>query len=169
MKTENKLIGSSKTNIIKNTKFVLRTQLALPEKGLHSAVIGDVTNESGVENFVEINRIRVPVTGVKDSNGNPVALEKVYNIGSNGRGFTALLGDYSAWSGIKVAKDEVYGFDVPGAFNGKAVVVEVGYHVTGSKVTPYIRYHRGVRITTGTTIYPQLAMTKQNWFISGVF
>jgi hypothetical protein len=118
---------------------VLRTQLALPEKGPHSAVISDVTNESGVENFVEINRVRVPLTGIKDTNGNPYILEKVYNIGTNGRGFSALLSDYFAWSGIKVAKDEVYGFDVPAAMNGKPVVIDIGYHVIGSKVTAYIK------------------------------
>ncbi len=78
MTTSNKVVGPSKTNIVKSTRFVLKTPIALPTKGLHRAVIGEVTNETGMENYVEINRIRVPVIlEEKDSKGTNCILDKL--------------------------------------------------------------------------------------------
>ena len=140
MKTNKQSVGSVKNNIVKRTQFVLKTPPALPVKGLHSAVIGEVTNETGIENDVEINRIRVPISlAEKDAKGNNYVLDRLYNIGESGRGLNALCQDYLAWSGIEVAKDELYSFDCNAAMKDKPVVVDVGYHVNGTKVTAVIK------------------------------
>jgi hypothetical protein len=134
------VVGPSKTNIVKSTQFVLRTPLALPTKGLHNAVIGEVTKEEGMENYAEINRVRVPVIlEQKASDGKPHNLDKVYNVGADGRRLKPLLQDFYAWSGVNVAKEDIYTFDLCAAMNGKAVVVDVGYHINGTKVTAYIK------------------------------
>jgi hypothetical protein len=136
-------MDAAKTNIVKSTKFALRTRPSLPEPGLHNVVIGELTNETGMENGAEINRIRLPVLGVKDSHGNPFTLDKVYNMGEHGRGLSALLKDYVTWSGIEVAREDVYGFDCNAAMSGQPVVVNVRYHVQGANVTAYIKsFHR---------------------------
>lgn len=140
MLNTNKIVGPSKTNIKTSTKFVLKAPIALPKKGLHNAVIGAVTNETGMENYVEINRIRVSVIlAEKDSKGNNYTLDKIYNVGADNRRLKPLLQDYFAWSGVRVEKDDIYAFDCSDAMNGKAVVVDVGYHINGSKVTAYIK------------------------------
>jgi hypothetical protein len=139
MKTMKKVVGPVKTNIVTSTQFVLKTPPALPAKGLHSVATGEVINETGIENNVEINRMRLPVLGVKDSKGNPYPLEKVYNTGENGRGINALCKDYHAWSGVELTKEDLYGFDVNAAMKDQPVVVDIGYHVNGLKVTAYIK------------------------------
>ena len=140
MKPQQKVIGPINTNIVKSTKFVLMTSAALPAKGLQNAVIGEIVNETGIEKRVEINRIRVPVSlEEKNSGGQNHVLDKVYNIGENGRRLGYLLNDYYDWSGIKVDAEDMYGFDLADALNGKSVVVDVGYHVIGSRPTPYIK------------------------------
>ena len=75
----------------------------------------------------------------KDAKGNNYVLDRLYNIGENGRGLNALCQDYLAWSGIEVAKDELYSFDCNAAMKDKPVVVDVGYHVNGTKVTAVIK------------------------------
>lgn len=135
-----KLVSQSKTNIVKSSQFVLKTAPSLPSQGLHNnAVIGEVVNETGTEDGVEINRIRLPILGVKDTNGNAHPLDKVYNIGENGRGINALCKDYLAWSGIELAKEDLYGFDVNTAMKDKPVVVDIRYRVEGVKVVPYVK------------------------------
>jgi hypothetical protein len=138
--TKTKFVGTSKTNIVTSTQFALKTAPELPERGFQKAIIEKVAKETGIEKDVDINRIRITLLlDAKDSNGKNYVIEKLYNMGANGRGTSTILKDYLDWSGIEIADEDVYGFDCNAAMKGHAVIVNVGYHVTGAKVTPYIK------------------------------
>jgi hypothetical protein len=79
------------------------------------------------------------ILGTKTADGKNFVLDKIYKIGENGRGLSTLLNDYSDWSGIEVAKEDIYGFDCNAAMKSQPIVVDVGYHVNGVKVTAYIK------------------------------
>ncbi len=124
---------------IKKTVFALKTRPAMAAAGLQKAKFISAICEEGVENGKTIHRIGKTVKLEATDPKGEFVLTKNYNIMPNGRGFTAFITDFNAWSGAELTEDDLYvEHDYTAEFGGQALVVEVGHRKVGKEWEAYI-------------------------------
>lgn len=119
---------------VKKSVFAFKTRPVIAANGLQKGIFVGVINETP-ENGDEFNRVVVTVElETMDGKGNRFVVKKDYNILPNGRGFSAFIEDYNAWSDAGFTENDLYiehDYDV--LFKGKPVIVEVEHRKNGSE------------------------------------
>jgi len=138
MKTIHNSVGAMKVAVTRNTVFAFKARPELAPKGLINGTFVMAAHESGGEPGKEFSRLVVTVElETKDGNNQPFRVTKAYNL--LGRGVSAFVQDFQAWSGLELTDDDLYSeFDAQKLITGKPVIVNVEHRKVGKDWEAYI-------------------------------
>ena len=125
-------------SIVKKSTFAFKTRPEIAPTDLQKCKFISAINETPsetTEDGSEFNRVVVTVElEATDRKKNHFLLTKKYNILPSGRGFTAFIEDFNAWSGAGLTEDDLYTErDYTAEYGGRPLVVDVGHRKDGKE------------------------------------